>query len=93
MTAGGIRTSDLPHRRHRSLSVSHHEATAEMVHGSRAVHRLYSVGGAVPVNFGRRRRRATGPNKSAAAAARRGVGGQNCCSKIPEKFRSILEIL
>ena len=36
--------------------------------------RRHCVGGGAPVNFGRRRRRVAGPNKSA-AAARRGVGG------------------
>src|SRR6218665_1828273 len=40
--------------------------------GSRAVHRRHCVGGGTPANFGRRR-------------GRRGVGGKNIFSKIPEK--------
>src|SRR6218665_2916286 len=41
-----------------------------LVYRSRAVRRRHCVGGGAPVNFGRRRRRAAGPTKS--AAARRG---------------------
>ena len=57
----------------------------DMDTGYRAVRRRHCVGGFAPVNFGRRRRGAAGPKKS--AAARRGVGGQkHFFSKIHEQI-------
>ena len=59
----------------------------------KAVRRRHCVGGGALVNFGPRRRRAAGPNKSATAVARRGVSGQKqFFLRFTNKFRSILKI-
>ena len=52
---------------------------------SSAVRRRHCVGGSAPVNFGRRRRGAAGPKKSAAFAVRLSRS-KNVFSKIHEKI-------